>query len=105
MTDINAVRHAVAELLRDLEAHPQQESGPVEMRNRSGSWEDVADRVDAIRALITPEDEVSQQWISPARPGTTQQLVTVYGDGTAELAHRGGHGGTWGPPVTLEPAP
>ena len=36
----------------DLAAHQQQEGEPVEMKNASGSWEDVIDRVREIHEVL-----------------------------------------------------
>jgi hypothetical protein len=43
----------VNELMEDLEAHAIQEDGPVEMKNRTGSWEDVQDRLQLIKEQLT----------------------------------------------------
>lgn len=65
-------KQMVAELRTDLEAHEKQESSPVEMRNRRGSWEDVADRVAEIEAVMLetrPDLEIGRDTRSVLRLG------------------------------------
>lgn len=42
----------LSELQADLVAHKNWEGETVEFRNRNGSWEDVADRLNAIEEVL-----------------------------------------------------
>ena len=46
------LRVLLERLEEDLAAHERQEGEPVEMKNTSGSWEDVIDRVREIKAAL-----------------------------------------------------
>lgn len=107
--NITALRERLSALRTDLEAHHEQEGEAVEVRTAGGSWADVIDRLEDLEALLPEhEDGPVALLIGPAPvplSGGGQYLITVWQDGTGELAWRPDSRATWGPPARLEVAP